>query len=133
MKEAIAAKFQVDENSFVLNLPPRPGCLPGSIFTGRSRVPLVRTAQDDPKLVRGPVFQFSAALDFDAGASASANVGWWGAAASASATADAAIEFKDARVVEILGPELKRRVMADPERGRRRSPASAALRRSSRL
>ena len=116
LRETIAEKFNVAPSSFVLNLPPRPGCLPGSIFTDDLRVPLVRTRRDDPKLELGPVFQFSAEVSMDLGANAGANVSdWFGIAAKASAVSSAIIDFKNARIIELLGPELKRRVLADPD------------------
>src|SRR5271166_3411621 len=74
LKETIAEKFSIAPNSFILNLPPRPGCLPGSIFTDDLRVPLVRTKRDDPKLELGPVFHFSSDVSLDLGASAGASV-----------------------------------------------------------
>src|SRR5271163_684097 len=67
IRKTIAEKFGVDPTSFVLNLPPRPGCLPGSIFTDDLRVPLSRTKLDDPDLQFGPPFHFTADISFDAG------------------------------------------------------------------
>jgi hypothetical protein len=132
LKETIAEKFGVDPRSFVLNLPPRPGCLPGSIFTDDLRVPLVRTKRDDPKLEVGPVFQFSADVGSDIGANAGADVsGWFGVTAKANDVADTVIDLKNARVIELLGPELKRRVLADPDAlaaAARKVPPFAVLR-----
>jgi hypothetical protein len=132
LKETIAEKFGLAPGSFVLNLPPRPGCLPGSIFTEDLRVPLVRTKRDDPKLEFGPVFQFSADVSVELGANAGAGFsGWFGVAAKASAVSNAVMEFKDARIIELLGPELKRRVMTDPDAlaaSARKLPPFAVLR-----
>jgi hypothetical protein len=132
LKETIADKFGVAPGDFILNLPPRPGCLPGSIFTDDLRVPLVRTKRDDPKLDLGPEFQFSAELGGELGANAGANAaGWFGVAAKASAVSNAVIEFKNARVIELLGPELKKRVLADPDAlaaAARKIPPFAVLR-----
>ena len=50
LRKELAEKFQVDPDYFVLNLPPRPGCLPGSMFTEDLRVPLQRSKVDDPDL-----------------------------------------------------------------------------------
>jgi hypothetical protein len=132
LKETIAEKFGVAPSAFVLNLPPRPGCLPGSIFTDDLRVPLSRTRLDDPKLEFGPMFQFSADVGSELGANAGGGVSdWFGVAAKASAVSNAVIEFKNARIVELLGPELKRRVLADPDAlaaAARRIPPFAVLR-----
>jgi hypothetical protein len=132
IRKIIAEKFGVDPSSFVLNLPPRPGCLPGSIFTDDLRVPLSRTKLDDPDLQFGPTFNFSADLSFDADAQANVGVAdWFGAAAKASDASNASIEFTDARVVEILGPALKRRVVSDPDAlaaAARKVPPFAVLR-----
>src|SRR5271166_5033586 len=84
LKETIAEKFSIAPTSFVLNLPPRPGCLPGSIFTDDLRVPLSRTKLDDPDLQFGPPFHFTADISFDAGVEANVGVAeWFGAAAKA--------------------------------------------------
>ena len=132
LKETIADKFGVPPNAFVLNLPPRPGCLPGSIFTDDLRVPLSRTKLDDPKFEFGPTFQFSADIGSELGANAGAGVSdWFGVAAKASAVSNAVIEFKNARIIELLGPELKRRVLADPDAlaaAARKIPPFAVLR-----
>jgi hypothetical protein len=132
LKETIAEKFGVPPNAFVLNLPPRPGCLPGSIFTDDLRVPLSRTRLDDPKFEFGPTFQFSADIGSELGANAGGGVSdWFGVAAKASALSNAVIEFKNARIIELLGPELKRRVLADPDAlaaAARRIPPFAVLR-----
>jgi hypothetical protein len=103
LKETIAQKFNIDPNSFILNLPPRPGCLPGSIFTDDLRVPLARTKRDDPKLEFGPIFQFSVEVGFDVGGStATGFADWFSVAAKASSVSDAVIDFKNARTVELL-------------------------------
>jgi hypothetical protein len=116
VRQEIADRFGVERASFILNLPPRPGCLPGSIFTDDLKVPLKRTAGDDGSLDRGPPFEFSAELTFAAGAEANAGIAeWFGVKSQASDVANAKLEFKDARVVEMLGPELKKRVLADPD------------------
>jgi hypothetical protein len=132
LKETIAEKFGVPPSAFVLNLPPRPGCLPGSIFTDDLRVPLSRTKLDDPKFEFGPTFQFSADIGSELGATAGGGVSdWFGVAAKASAVSNAVIEFKNARIIELLGPELKRRVLADPDAlaaAARRIPPFAVLR-----
>jgi hypothetical protein len=132
LKETIAEKFGVVPNAFVLNLPPRPGCLPGSIFTDDLRVPLSRTKLDDPKFEFGPTFQFSAEVGSELGANAGGGISdWFGVAAKASAVSNAVIEFKNARVIELLGPELKRRVLADPDAlaaAARKIPPFAVLR-----
>jgi hypothetical protein len=132
LKETIAAKFNVPPNAFVLNLPPRPGCLPGSIFTDDLRVPLSRTKLDDPKLEFGPTFEFSADMGSELGANAGGSFAdWFGVAAKASAVSDGVVEFKNARVVELLGPELKKRGLADPdalEAAARKVPPFAVIR-----
>lgn len=132
IRKTIAEKFGVDPTSFVLNLPPRPGCLPGSIFTDDLRVPLSRTKLDDPDLQFGPPFHFTADISFDAGVEANVGVAeWFGAAAKANDASIASIEFTDARIVEILGPALKRRVVSDPDAlaaAARKVPPFAVLR-----
>jgi len=132
IRKTIAEKFGVDPTSFVLNLPPRPGCLPGSIFTDDLRVPLSRTKLDDPDLQFGPPFHFIADISFDAGVDANVGVAdWFGAAAKANDASIASIEFTDARIIEILGPALKRRVVSDPDAlaaAARKVPPFAVLR-----
>jgi len=114
LRKSIAQQFNIEEGSFILNLPPRPGCLPGSIFTDDLRFPLARTKPDDGGLDRGPPFLFTSDFSFDADASLSAGVSqWFGLAAKASSASDVKLEFKGARVVEMLGPELKKRVLRD--------------------
>lgn len=114
LRKSIAKQFGVEEGSFVLNIPPRPGCLPGSIFTDDLRFPLTRTKPDDASLERGPAFAFAGDFGTDLGANASVGVAeWFGLAAKAAAVSNVKIEFKNARVVDILGPELKKRVLAD--------------------
>ncbi|TFF27447.1 hypothetical protein E3C22_03025 [Jiella endophytica] len=116
MRQAIADQFGIERGSFVLNFPPRPGCLPASIFTDDLKIPLKRTARDDPALDRGPAFDFSADLSFDAGAEAQTNVAsFFGVKADASNASDAKLEFRNARAVEMLGAEMKKRVLADPD------------------
>jgi hypothetical protein len=116
LRKEIAKQFNIEEGSFVLNLPPRPGCLPGSLFTDDLRYPLARTKPDDADLDRGPAFQFSSDLALDADANVSAGVSqWFGVAAKASTASNVKLEFKDARVVEMLGPELKKRLLKDAE------------------
>jgi hypothetical protein len=115
LRKEIAQRFQVEEGSFVLNLPPRPGCLPGSIFTEDLRFPIVRTKSDDDALERGPSFQFNTDFGFDAGANVSAGLAeWFGLAARASTASNVTLQFTDAHVIDILAPELKRRVLQDP-------------------
>lgn len=132
IRSTIAQRFGVEPDSFVLNLPPRPGCLPGSIFTEDLRVPMARTDVGDPDLQFGPTFQFSATLNTDADAQASGGVAaWFGLSVKASDAAAISIEFSDARVVEILGPALKRRVLADQDAlaaSARKVPPFAVLR-----
>jgi hypothetical protein len=107
LRKEIAQRFQVEEGSFVLNLPPRPGCLPGSIFTEDLRFPIARTKRDDAALERGPSFEFSADFGFDAGANVSAGLAeWFGLAARASRGSNVKLQFTEALIVEILGPEL---------------------------
>ena len=114
LRKSIAQQFNIEEGSFILNLPPRPGCLPGSIFTDDLRFPLARTKSDDADLDRGPTFIFTSDFTFDAGANVSAGMSqWFGLAAKASSASDVKLEFKNARVVEMLGPELKKRVLRD--------------------
>jgi hypothetical protein len=116
LRKELAEKFQVDPDYFVLNLPPRPGCLPGSMFTEDLRVLLQRSKVDDPDLQFGPRFNFKADLSFDADAKASVGVlDWFGVAAKASDASDASMDVTDAQVIEILGPALKRRVLNDPD------------------
>jgi hypothetical protein len=116
IRKTIAQKFNVEPDAFILNLPPRPGCLPGSVFTNDLRVPLTRTKLDDPDLDFGPPFKFSATLDTDMGANVGAEAGgWFGVAASASSIASVVIGFDDAHAIEILGSALKKRVLADSD------------------
>jgi hypothetical protein len=90
--------------------------LPGSIFTEDLRVPIARTKRDDASLDRGPAFEFVADFGFDAGANVSAGFAeWFGLAAKATTAASVKLQFTDARIVEILGPELKRRILQDPD------------------
>lgn len=112
LRKSIAKQFGIEEGSFVLNFPPRPGCLPGSVFTDDLRFPISRTKGDDASLERGPAFSFTGDFALEADASASAGMSqWFGIAAKAATISNVKVEFKDARVVEILGPELKKRIL----------------------
>jgi len=55
----------------------------------------------------------------------------YGLGAKASTVSSAVIDFKNARIIELLGPELKRRVLADPDAlaaAARKVPPFAVLR-----
>jgi hypothetical protein len=48
--------FSADPQYFILNLPPRPGGWPGTIYTPDMRFVVERGVTADPRLERGPPF-----------------------------------------------------------------------------
>ena len=113
LRAALARQMQAKPRDFVLNLPPRTGCLPGSIFTEDLRLPVERTRPDDPALTRGPAF----GLDADLGSSSALEGGGafapiFGFLASHKASGTTTVRITDAHLVEMLGSDLKKRLLA---------------------
>jgi len=113
MKAELARRMNAKPGDFVLNFPPRFGCLPGSIFTDDLRLPLERTHTDDPALTRGPAF----GLDADLGEIASAETGGtfapiFGFLLSHRSLGTTTVQIEQAHVIEILGGDLKKRLLA---------------------
>jgi hypothetical protein len=109
----LALQMKAKPSDFILNVPPRPGCLPGSIFTDDLRLPLERTKSDDPALTKGPPFGLEADLGSSTGADAGATFApIFGFFASHKSTGNTKIRIEDAHLIEILGGDLHRRLLA---------------------
>jgi hypothetical protein len=113
LRTELALQVQAKPRDFVLNLPPRTGCLPGSIFTDDLRLPIDRTRSDDPALTRGPTFGLAA----DLGSSASAEAGGtfapvFGFLASHKTSGATTVRITNAHLIEMLGGDLKKRLLA---------------------
>lgn len=113
LSAALAKQMNAKPSDFVLNLPPRSGCLPGSIFTEDLRLPLERTRVNDPALDTGPPFS----LDADLGSAASGDVGGtfapiFGFLLSHNSSGTMTVHAENAHVIEMLGGDLKKRLLA---------------------
>lgn len=113
LRAALAKQLQARPGDFVLNLPPRTGCLPGSIFTEDLRLPIARTTQDDQDLTMGPAFSLDAELGNSAEADGGATFApLFGFLASHKSSGTAAVHIAQAHTIEMLGGDLKRRLLA---------------------
>jgi hypothetical protein len=119
-KSDLAQQFNADARYFIVNLPPRPGGWPGSIYTADMRFAVARGAGDDPKLERGPTFDLAASLSLELTGKADTGVArLFGLSAAASSTAAAAVTFKQTRIYDLTLPQIRDRVMALREDQRR--------------
>jgi hypothetical protein len=113
LQRALAQQVNADHRDFVLNIPPRPGCLPGSIFTDDLRVPLERTSSTDDALTRGESFSLDADFESGAGVGGSATLtGLFGFLASHKSSATTSVHVADAMLIDMLGTQLKSRLLA---------------------
>jgi hypothetical protein len=110
-REDLARRLNADPYSFVLNLPPRPGGAPGSIYTSDMKYPIVYGAIQDPDLEWGPQFDMSATVSLDIGARAGVGIiGLFGVKAGAADAAAAAIKIEEARIVDLVLPRIRSRL-----------------------
>src|SRR5215211_2136663 len=98
----LARQFNANSNYFVLNLPPRAGGWPGSMYTSDMRLPITFGEPDDPSLSRGPEFDFASNIGFDVSSQVGLGItGLFGLSASASGAALASVTFKKARIYDL--------------------------------
>jgi hypothetical protein len=64
-RDDMARLFNSDPAYLVLNIPPRPGGWPGSIYSNDMRFSIVRGDPKDPTLARGPEYDFNQAVEID--------------------------------------------------------------------
>lgn len=119
-KSDLAQQFNADARYFVVNLPPRPGGWPGSIYTSDMRFAVVRGTGTDPSIESGPPFDLAASLSLELSGKAEAGIGrLFGLSAAASNTAAAAVTFKQTKIYDLTLQQIRDRVMALSEDQRR--------------
>lgn len=113
LQHVLAQELGVDARNLIPNLPPRPGCLPGSIFTDDLKIPLERTSPADAALDRGVAFSLDAdAATLAGGGGGGGIAGLFGLAASYRASTNATLNVAKGVVIDMLGPQLKTRLLA---------------------
>lgn len=111
----LAKQFNADPQYFILNLPPRPGGWPGTIYTPDMRFVVERGVPADPRLERGPPFDLTA--NFDVELNGQAHVGlerFFGVSANAANVATAEVTFKKARIYDLTVAQLRDRARSMP-------------------
>lgn len=103
-----------------MNLPPKPGGWPGSIYDSKMRFALVRTEQRDNPAAAGAVFEMSVEIRLDASAAAGVNLlPFFGVSAEASHAAVAFLNIQKAQIFEMTLPQLRERIKALPSQDQR--------------
>jgi hypothetical protein len=111
----LAKQFNTDPQYFILNLPPRPGGWPGTIYTSDMRFVVERGVVADPRLERGPSFDLSAKFDVEIGGKAHVGLErFFGVSAGAANLATAEVSFKKARIYDLTVAQLRERARTIP-------------------
>ncbi len=120
LRSDLAKKFQAEPEFFVMNLPPKPGGWPGSIYDSKMRFALVRAELKDSPAAAGAVFKMSVELKFDASAAAGTTFfPIFGVSAEASHSTVAFLNIQKAQIFEMTLPQLRDRVKALPSQEQR--------------
>lgn len=116
----LAKQFNADPKYFVLNLPPRPGGWPGSIYTSDLRFSLVQASENDHGINGGPPFDLAATITLDVGGQSGLSLGRiFGLSSGASNVAIVAVTFKQTRIFDLTLGELRTRLSKLREQDRR--------------
>ncbi len=120
LRSDLAKRYQAEPEFYVMNLPPKPGGWPGSIYDGRMRFALVRAEQKDNPAAAGPAFEMSVEIKLDASASAGVSLlPLFGVSAEASHAAVAFLNIQKAQIFEMTLPQLRDRIKALPTQDQR--------------
>jgi hypothetical protein len=115
-RDIVAQRFSSSPEYVILNLPPRPGSWPGTIYSSNMRVPFAYGKPDDPVLHRGATVSITAQEGYDIGATAKGGISSWvKLSADASSVADVVMFFPDAQIVDMSYADLVRRIETSAE------------------
>ena len=122
LRSSLAQRFQADPQFFVLNLPPRPGGWPGSIYTLGMQPALIQGDPSDNAV--GFSTPFDIVVDVDLDLSGEAEEKFLPLAGLGGKSGDVAIAvlgITQARIVELTVPQIRDRIRALPEADQRAS------------
>lgn len=120
-----------DPRWLIINLPPRPSCHPGTVFSSDYRFNILpNTAKTG--FERGPEFSFISIIDVEgsAGGSISGLALPFQIAAEAKGFASASLEINRAHVLEIAAPGIRNVLKKLPKKLRNTSPPPAMVQRA---
>ena len=119
-RSELAKRFNTSPDYFVLNMPPRPGCWPGSIYSRDMRLLLVNGKPDDPSFSRGPEFDFATSIEIEVGSELGAKfANVFGLSAAVANSAAVSATFKQARIYDITFAQARSRLHELPDEERR--------------
>jgi len=115
-REDLAVQLGTRASYLVLNLPPRPGAWPGTIYSEDMRFPLVITKKDH-SLAKGPEYSSTKRISLAAeGATTVSVLGLFDLDLSAATFATTELEIQHARTYEITVSQIRSRIDKRPKK-----------------